>query len=455
MNVRLSLGLNVGEGDWVLVEVLNHGLELVELCAVILTLSENNDANVGALGAAKCARATLNLLLCQLSEIGNLGLLWRRVGVVAHELSKLVDVHLAFVLLKAEVLGVCQGNNCGESSNAELFDKGLFGLLDLAEVEPLKVLLGESLIDSGGGLLFREEDDLVLGGSVTLNEGVKVLRGDHVHEALHFLRSSIHDVVRAHLAIVFVAIVREVLREDQDLGHLVDAELLAELLLLEAVDGADFDDAVEALANRDVLLLEFFALLQLRVEEVDDPDFLSAVELEHLAQIKLDDIRVLEQVGDRLLSLLLLVEVLVTTATLLEVEVTTATTAATATAEEVSEDVIKVHILEVLMAATSTATLLLVLAHAFFTSLVINAALIGIAERLVGVGNLLELLLGRVWVFQVPIGVILDGELLESFLDLLLGRVFLDAEQLVVIFTFLLWLLALLLLAAMLGGCET
>eukprot|EP00353_Schmidingerella_taraikaensis_P014098 CAMPEP_0185580014 /NCGR_PEP_ID=MMETSP0434-20130131/15552_1 /TAXON_ID=626734 ORGANISM="Favella taraikaensis, Strain Fe Narragansett Bay" /NCGR_SAMPLE_ID=MMETSP0434 /ASSEMBLY_ACC=CAM_ASM_000379 /LENGTH=397 /DNA_ID=CAMNT_0028198159 /DNA_START=217 /DNA_END=1407 /DNA_ORIENTATION=- len=397
MNVRLSLGLNVGEGDWVLVEVLNHGLELVELCAVILTLSENNDANVGALGAAKCARATLNLLLCQLSEIGNLGLLWRRVGVVAHELSKLVDVHLAFVLLKAEVLGVCQGNNCGESSNAELFDKGLFGLLDLAEVEPLKVLLGESLIDSGGGLLFREEDDLVLGGSVTLNEGVKVLRGDHVHEALHFLRSSIHDVVRAHLAIVFVAIVREVLREDQDLGHLVDAELLAELLLLEAVDGADFDDAVEALANRDVLLLEFFALLQLRVEEVDDPDFLSAVELEHLAQIKLDDIRVLEQVGDRLLSLLLLVEVLVTTATLLEVEVTTATTAATATAEEVSEDVIKVHILEVLMAATSTATLLLVLAHAFFTSLVINAALIGIAERLVGVGNLLELLLGRVW----------------------------------------------------------
>uniref|UniRef100_A0A7S3T1H2 Uncharacterized protein n=1 Tax=Strombidinopsis acuminata TaxID=141414 RepID=A0A7S3T1H2_9SPIT len=128
---------------------------------------------------------------------------------------------------------------------------------------------------------------------------------------------------------------------------------------------------------------------------------------------------------------------------------------ATATAEEVSEDVIKVHILEVLMAATSTATLLLVLAHAFFTSLVINAALIGIAERLVGVGNLLELLLGRVWVFQVPIGVILDGELLESFLDLLLGCVFLDAEQLVVIFALLLWLLALLLLAAMLGGCET
>eukprot|EP00354_Favella_ehrenbergii_P003941 CAMPEP_0170460456 /NCGR_PEP_ID=MMETSP0123-20130129/6803_1 /TAXON_ID=182087 /ORGANISM="Favella ehrenbergii, Strain Fehren 1" /LENGTH=399 /DNA_ID=CAMNT_0010725377 /DNA_START=252 /DNA_END=1448 /DNA_ORIENTATION=+ len=399
MNVRLSLGLNVGEGDWVFVEVLNHGLELVELCAVILTLSENNDANVGALGAAKCARATLDFLLCQLSKIGNLGLLWRRVGVVAHELSKLVDVHLAFVLLKAEVLGVCQGNNCRESSNAELFDKGLFGLLDLAEVEPLKVLLGESLIDSGGGLLFREEDDLVLGGSVTLDEGVKVLRGDHVHKALHFLRSSIHDVVRAHLAIVFVAIVREVLREDQNLGHLVDAELLAELLLLEAVDGADFDDAVEALANRHVLLLEFFALLQLRVEEVDDPDFLSAVELEHLAQVKLDDIRVLEQVGDRLLSLLLLVEVLVTTATLLEVEVTTTTTAATATAtaEEVSEDVIKVHILEVLMAATSTATLLLVLAHAFFTSLVINAALIGIAERLVGVGNLLELLLGRVW----------------------------------------------------------
>ena len=70
----------------------------------------------------------------------------------------------------------------------------------------------------------------------------------------------------------------------------VYTELLAQLFLLEAVDRTDLNHAVKALRDADILFFEFFAFLKLGIEEVDDPDLLPAIELENLAQIKLDDI---------------------------------------------------------------------------------------------------------------------------------------------------------------------
>ena len=75
MDVWLILGLNVREGNWVLPEVLNHGLELVELRAEVLPLREDDDADVGALWAAKRACSTLHFLLCKLYEVSDFDLL--------------------------------------------------------------------------------------------------------------------------------------------------------------------------------------------------------------------------------------------------------------------------------------------------------------------------------------------------------------------------------------------
>lgn len=154
------------------------------------------------------------------------------------------------------------------------------------------------------------------------------------------------------------------------------------------------------------------------------------------------------------MEVVLLVEPAAAATALLEVEVASAA-ATTATAEEVGEDVVEVHVLEVLVVAAATAALaLLVLAHALFALLVVDAALVFVAERLVGVRDLLELVLGRLGVVLVAVGVVLDGEFLERLLDLLLRSVLLDTEQLVVVFARLAALLLALLPAAV-GRCET
>ncbi len=61
---------------------------------------------------------------------------------------------------------------------------------------------------------------------------------------------------------------------------------------------------------------------------------------------------------------------------------------------------------------------------------VIRGAPLGVGEDLVGLGGLLELLLG-LGVVRVDIGVQLARQLTEGLLDLLLGGVALDAEHLV------------------------
>ena len=63
---------------------------------------------------------------------------------------------------------------------------------------------------------------------------------------------------------------------------------------------------------------------------------------------------------------------------------------------------------------------------------VVDAALLGVGEDLVGLGGLLELLL-RLRVVGVDVGVELAGQPAEGLLDLLLGGAALDAEHLVVV----------------------
>ena len=71
-------------------------------------------------------------------------------------------------------------------------------------------------------------------------------------------------------------------------------------------------------------------------------------------------------------------EMLMASTTLLEVEVAATSTSTTATAatKEWGEDVIKVHVLEVLVVTSSTTLSLFMLTNAFFTLLVIDTALI-------------------------------------------------------------------------------
>jgi len=121
----------------------------------------------------------------------------------------------------------------------------------------------------------------MLSGTITLDKRVIVRIRDCTHKALHLFGCRVYDFVCSHCALKLVTVVLNVLRKDEYLGHLVDAELFAQLLLLEAVDGADLDHAVETRANGDVILLKLPALIQLGVKEVDYPDLLSAVELEY------------------------------------------------------------------------------------------------------------------------------------------------------------------------------
>ena len=95
-----------------------------------------------------------------------------------------------------------------------------------------------------------------------------------------------------------------------------------------------------------------------------------------------------------------------------------ASSPASTTAEHLLKDVVHVHASKVLTSATSTPSLL-VFTDAFLSLLVVDASLFLVRQGLVGIGNLLELLLSGIWVILVLIGMVLDRQLLEGFLDLL------------------------------------
>lgn len=100
----------------------------------------------------------------------------------------------------------------------------------------------------------------------------------------------------------------------------------------------------------------------------------------------------------------------------IEVEVTATTTAST-TSKEARENVVKVHVVELLPAIRVTLALF-VLADSFFALLIIDPPFLLIRERLVGIRDLLEFLLGGLWVVLILVWMVLNGKLLESLLDL-------------------------------------
>ena len=160
----------------------------------------------------------------------------------------------------------------------------------------------------------------MFGGPFALNKWFPVLLSHYIDKTLHFLSSCIHDFIRYHLPLVLIPIICEIFRENHNLRHLINWEFFAQLFLLEAVDSGNFNYTIDALRHIDILVFEVFAFFKLGVEEVDDPDLLSTIELEHLAKVELNHIRGLEQKWNNFWLLLLLVEVLLmTTASLLEV----------------------------------------------------------------------------------------------------------------------------------------
>jgi len=157
---------------------------------------------------------------------------------------------------------------------------------------------------------------------------------------------------------VSISIVGVVLSKDNNLWDFEDAELFTELLLAVAIDSSDLDDAVQLLTDRFVLFSKRLALFQLGVEEVQNPNLLSSVELEDGAQVKLVDIRVLEEIGNDFFLLLMLVSA----------------KTATMAAEVLREDVIEVEV----GATTSLTATLLVLLNSFFSCLVIDTTLVSV-----------------------------------------------------------------------------
>lgn len=160
-----------------------------------------------------------------------------------------------------------------------------------------------------------------------------------------------------------LSIVGVVLSKDDNLWDFEDAELFTELLLAMTIDSSDLDDAVQLLTDCFVLVRKRLALFQLGVEEVQNPNLLSAVELENGAQVKLVDIGVLKEIGNDFFLLLLMVSA------------KAAAKASTTASEVLREDVIEV---EVGATATALTATLLVLLNSLFSCLVIDATLFSV-----------------------------------------------------------------------------
>ena len=128
---------------------------------------------------------------------------------------------------------------------------------------------------------------------------------------------------------------------------------------------------------------------------------------------------------------------LLAVASVVEVEllvVTTTTTAAkrsSAATEEIGEDVVKVHVME-LLASTSTLTLhLFMLAHALFTLLVIYFTLLVVRQYFIRVSNLLELFLRAIGVVLILVWMVLNRQFLEFLFDFCISGISFHAKDFV------------------------
>ena len=93
---------------------------------------------------------------------------------------------------------------------------------------------------------------------------------------------------------------------------------------------------------------------------------------------------------------------------------------------------------------------LLLLPDTLLTQLVISSSLVRIAQYFVGIGDFLEFLLGSFGVVQVLVGMILDGFLLECFLEGSFIYVALHTQQIIIVLRRVRLLLLLLLLLSLL-----
>lgn len=211
----------------------------------------------------------------------------------------------------------------------------------------------------------------------------------------------------------------EVFGENQDLRHLVDTELFAKLFFPEAVNSADFNDAIQLLGYRHVFIFKLLAFLKLGIEEVNDPYFLTSIKLEDTTEVKPYHIGFLEEIRNHFLSLLLM-----PMATLLKAETTSA--------KEVGKHIIHVHVAEVTSASLAFA--LLMLTDTLFALLVVDSALVRIRKGFICVGNLLELFLCCFWVILILVRVILDSKLFEGLFDFIISCITLHVEQLIIVF---------------------
>lgn len=91
------------------------------------------------------------------------------------------------------------------------------------------------------------------------------------------------------------------------------------------------------------------------------------------------------------------------------------------------------HVLEPAGTRTTGPPALCLPLDPLLAQLIIDPALVWVAERLVSVRYLLELFLGGLWVVLVFVRVVPDRLLLEGLLDLVLGGVTLQTQQLVVV----------------------
>ena len=119
------------------------------------------------------------------------------------------------------------------------------------------------------------------------------------------------------------------------------------------------------------------------------------------------------------------VELLVTTTT-----AAAATTKWSAAAEERREDVVKVHVME-LLASPWLSLHLLMLSHAFFSLLVINATLFLVGQYFIRISNFLELLLRPIWIVLVLVWMVLYCEFFEPLLDFSICGISFDTKDFV------------------------
>ena len=127
---------------------------------------------------------------------------------------------------------------------------------------------------------------------------------------------------------------------------------------------------------------------------------------------------------------------LLAVASVVEVELLVVTTTSTAerssaATEEIGEDVVKVHVME-LLASTSTLTLhLFMLAHALFTLLVIYFTLLIVRQYFIRVRNLLELFLRAIGVVLILVWMVLNRQFLEFLFDFCISGISFHAKNFV------------------------